>query len=205
MLNRLNRIFQKYVFKVRLIFSLDKTDKVIHQSYDIIKIDEKVVKKYETFFNEKIKKNLLVERINNEDCTGFLAVHKETNDPAGFEWCIVSREKEYRHDNFQLPKGYGLLFNAYVSLPHRRKGVFQVLKIRATKHLIEKEKCISALSVVEILNLPSIKGNKKLGSLPVGRNYLIKIFKRNLFSITKIKKQKLKIDYVLTGTKKVNI
>lgn len=205
MLYKINNFVQKYFFKIRIIFETTNTNEKELSDYKIIEIDRSVVNEYKKFFQKNINEKVLINRLKNEDCRGFLAIHLETKVPVGFEWCIMSKNKEYRHDNFLVPIGYGLLFNAYVIESHRGKGVFQALKIKATKHLIENEKSNCVLSVVELLNAPSIKGNKKIGSYPIGRNYLVKILKRNFFSISKIKNHKINIDYVLTGEKNIRI
>ncbi|WP_339226791.1 hypothetical protein NSQ77_14715 [Oceanobacillus sp. FSL K6-2867] len=184
---------------------MGKVKEQFHSDYKIIKIDEEVVKEYCDFFNKHFEKDKLIWRVNNPDCTGFLAIHRISNQPVGFEWSIVSQTHEYRHDNFLLPLNNGMLFNAFVVKAHRGRGVFRSLKLKATMFLYDQKECEHVLSVVEVLNYPSINANNKIGSIVVGRNFLIKVLRRNLFSITKLNKKRLKIDYVLTGSKKVRI
>lgn len=206
MIRRINSFIQNYFIKKRIVYTLKHTIEYKgNADYNIIEIDDRIFKRYKNFLQQYIDEIKLKERVSNPYCTGFLAIHRKTDRAVGFEWTIVSHKKEYRHDNFLVPKNEGLLFNAYVTEEHRGKGVFRKLKTTAANYLLNVRRCNNAFSVVESLNKSSINANQQIGSIEVGRNYLIKVLKRNVFSITILDGKKISFEYVLTGSKKIKI
>jgi len=204
MLRILNRYWQNQFLKTRIVLMLDHVQVVSHPDYGIVKMDEQACHQYADFLTQTISWSRLMERIRNPDCAGFLAICKRTGEAAGYEWCVVSDTKMYRHDKFAVPLQYGLLFHAFVHANHRNKGVFRAIKSQAGRYLLEERGCKKVLSVVESLNTASLKANDKLGSQVYGKNYLVKCFGRNLWSVTKAPTG-ITIDYVGSGKKSRNL
>jgi GNAT superfamily N-acetyltransferase len=152
---------------------------------NVIKIDinkKNIGQKYLEILKKYIPEEKLVNRFNCPFLLLYLAISKETSQLAGYYWVIVPDKKPVWHDKYCVRPGEAFGFDAFVVPEYRGKGIFPFLKAEAVKDCTLDRKCKGLYSVVERSNKSSIKANLKLGSI-VGKNYLVKIFRRNVMSI----------------------
>ncbi len=211
-LNKIKTFIDNYVFKTRYIFATDHLpyQEVQNPRFYIIKIDNINTDTKNTislncidFLQKYISKQKLQSRLSLSRCAVFLAVEKENNQPVGYCWAIKAEEKPIWHDKFYLDPENGLLFNAYVREEYRGRGIYKMLQFAVHDYLFNIN-CRQVYTIVEGSNTPSLKASQKFGLACVGKNYLIKFLKYNIFSIYRWEKG-LKIYYVFKNAKGNNI
>lgn len=176
-------LFQHYILKKRYIYSMNNLElkTIKNENISIKKIDSDLYNEYKRFLTQNISSKRVCSRISNENMVGLLALDHRTKKPLGYFWGIKAN-KPIWHDQFLIPQGDGFLLNGYVDSNYRGQGIFQLLIYRTTMFLKELE-CKHVFDVVESLNLPSVIAHDKIGAKIHYKNYLIKLWKRNIFSI----------------------
>lgn len=141
-------------------------------------------------------------RLKNPDLTLYIATETATGQTAGYYWAATSKTRPLWHDNFPIPKGSALLFNALVLPEHRRRGLYLALISTAQQHLLLTNKLEAVYTIVENSNQPSLKANWQAGGQMHATNHLLKLLRRNIFSIYKFHKtNKLEVHYVFHNAK----
>lgn len=211
-LNKIKTFIDNYVFKTRYIFATDHLpyQEVQNPRFYIIKIDNIDIDTKNPislncidFLLQYINKQKLQSRLSLPRCAVFLAVEKDSDQPVGYCWAIKAEKYSIWHDKFCLDPGNGLLFNAYVREEYRGRGIYKILQFAVHDYLFNMN-CRQVYTIVEGSNTPSLKASQKFGLACVGKNYLIKFLKYNIFSIYRWEKG-LKIYYVFKNAKGNNI
>jgi RimJ/RimL family protein N-acetyltransferase len=211
-LKNIKTFINDYVFKTRYVFATDHLpfQESSNQGYFVVKIknldtktQNKTILKYIDFLHMHISKEKLQYRLALPNCTVFVAIEKDSNQPVGFCWAVKAEEKPIWHDKFCLTPGDGLLFNAYVTEEYRGRHIYKMLQAAVHNYLFNIN-CRQVYTIVESSNTPSFKASQRFGLECVGKNYLIKFLKYNIFSIYRWKKG-LKIYYVFKNPKGNNI
>lgn len=86
------------------------------------------------------------------------------------------------HDNYPIRKNDGLIFGSMVSENHRGRGLYEKMLNYVTDY-VKGKKVDRLFAVVEARNGASAKSHSKSGYEVCSRNYLIKFFKRNVFTV----------------------
>lgn len=139
-----------------------------------------------TSMAEYVNPELLKARLANPAATLFLITEVESERVAGFYWAAINRQQgrqELWHDNFPIPYGFALLFNAVVVPEHRRRGLYQALIMGAQHHLLGEVGLPAIYTIVENQNSPSLRANTRFGGQVVATNILVKLLGVNVFSI----------------------
>jgi RimJ/RimL family protein N-acetyltransferase len=211
-LYKIKTFINDFVFKTRYVFATAHLPfhDILAQQFYIIKIETLDINTKNTtvlncidFLLKYISKEKLQSRLSLSRCAVFLAVEKENNQPVGYCWAIKAEEKPIWHDKFYLDPGNGLLFNAYVREEYRGRGIYKMLQFAVHDYLFNIN-CRQVYTIVEGSNTPSLKASQRFGLACVGKNYLIKFLKYNIFSIYRWDKG-LKIYYVFKNAKGNNI
>jgi hypothetical protein len=201
-----------YVFKTRYVFATDHLpyQESSNQLFFVVKIEEsdtntqnKSILNCIDFLLRHITKEKLQHRLSLPNCAVFLAIDKESKQPVGFCWAVKAEERPIWHDKFCLAPGNGLLFNAFVREEYRGQHIYKMLQVAVHNYLFDIN-CRRVYTIVESSNLPSLKACHSFGLVCVGKNYLIKFLKCNVFSIYRWTKG-LKIYYVFKNSKGNNI
>ncbi len=201
-----------YVFKTRYVFAADYLpyQESSNQLFFVVKIEElDAYKQKKSILNcidlllKHIGREKLQYRLSLPRCAVFLAIEKEGKQPVGFCWALKAEEIIIWHDKFCLLPGNGLLFNAFVEEEYRGKHIYKMLQGAVHNYLFDIN-CRRVYTIVESSNLPSLKASKRFGLECVGKNYLVKALKYNIFSIYRWKKG-LNIYYVFKNSKGNNI
>jgi GNAT superfamily N-acetyltransferase len=209
-LNKIKTFIDNYVFKTRYIFATDHLpyQEVQNPRFDIIKIDDidfdtktSILLNCIDFLLKYISKEKLQSRLSLPGCAVFLAA--ESKQPVGYCWAVKAEKDSIWHDKFCLDPGNGLLFNAYVRQEYRGRGIYKMLQFAVHDYLFNIN-CRQVYTIVESSNTPSLKASQRFGLACVGKNYLIRFLKYNIFSIYRWKKG-LKIYYVFKNAKGNNI
>lgn len=203
--DKLRTIINDYVFKTRYVFATDHLpyQEGSEQLFNIVIIEKSDTSPQIDFLLNYISKEKLHYRLLLPNCTAFIATIKGSEIPVGFCWALKAEEISIWHDKFCLAPGTGLLFNAYVIEKYRGRHIYKILQIAVHKYLFDIN-CRRVYTIVESSNLPSLKACFRLGLECVGKNYLIKFLKYNIFSIYRLGKE-LKIYYVFKNPKGNNI
>lgn len=89
------------------------------------------------------------------------------------------------HDNYPLKNKEGLIYSSFVD-PHHRGRSFYVLLLNFIDSYFHEGKICSIkklVAIVEENNVASKKSHEKSGYMVFEKNYLIKFFGKNIFSI----------------------
>ncbi len=128
---------------------------------------------------EELKKKFY-KRIRNNNTILFCFLSNK--NIIAFYWGINAFDKVLWHDKFPIKRGNALLFDAYVYPTYRKMGLYKNLIFLA--HDYYKKKGITSIfTIVEQRNENSLKANLGSGLKKFSLNYLIKVFRRNVFSI----------------------
>lgn len=204
---RYKHLFQNYFFKKRLIYRLDlkKLHTKQYENISVEIINESVYHKFKLFFESRIPKEKIAKRINNPAVVGVIAIDINECQPIGYFWGYKSISPTW-HDQYLIDKGNGFLFNGYVSENYRGKGMFPLLIYSCTKVLTRNMGCENVYDIVESLNFSSVRSHEKIGAQICYNNYLVKLWRRNIFSVLSLKDRKrFKIYYVFNKRKKMNL
>jgi GNAT superfamily N-acetyltransferase len=211
-LNKLKTFINDYIIKIRYVFAAEHLplQEIQNPRFDLIKIDDIDTDTKNTillscidFLLKYISKEKLQSRLSMSRCAVFLAIKKETKQPIGYCWAIKAEKNSIWHDKFCLAPGAGLLFNAYVKEEYRGRGIYKMLQFAVHDYLFNMN-CRQVYTIVESSNTPSLKASQRFGLVCVGKNYLVKLLKYNIFSIYRWEKG-LKIYYVFKNAKGNNI
>ncbi len=211
-LKNIKTFINNYILKTRYIFATDHLpfQESLDQLFYITKIETLDINTKNTtilncinFLVLHISKEKLQYRLALPNCTVFVALEKDSNQPVGYCWAIKAEKYSIWHDKFCLDPGNGLLFNAYVREEYRGRGIYKILQFAVHDYLFNMN-CRQVYTIVEGSNTPSLKASQKFGLACVGKNYLIKFLKYNIFSIYRWEKG-LKIYYVFKNAKGNNI
>lgn len=105
---------------------------------------------------------------------------------AGYYWGVVGQSGlTLWHDKYPIHEKEGLVFNAFVFPEFRRQGVYRLLQRELHKHLFFHEDCEKIFTIVEKKNRPSLKANVDFGLREFCKNYLLKLFGKNILSVIK--------------------
>jgi GNAT superfamily N-acetyltransferase len=210
--DKLKTFINDYIIKTRYVFAADHLafQEIQNPRYALIKIDDIVTDTKNTislncidFLLKYISKEKLQSRLSLPGCAVFLAADLESKQPVGYCWAIKAEKNSIWHDKFCLDPGNGLLFNAYVREEYRGRGIYKMLQFAVHDYLFNIN-CRQVYTIVEGSNTPSLKASQKFGLACVGKNYLIKFLKYNIFSIYRWEKG-LNIYYVFKNAKGNNI
>ena len=135
------------------------------------------------FLQKRLKTNVLQQRLACKEIDLFAAFERNSGQPVGYYWSLISHQKEYWHDSFKIPVNTALVFNAYVADHARRKGVYTSLINETHHYLLVEKNCEAVFTIVESRNLASLNANLTAHLVKFKRNYLIKFFGKNIFSI----------------------
>lgn len=205
---KIKTFISNYAFKTRYIFATDHLpyQESLNQLFFVVKIEELGANKQnKSILNcidlllRHISKEKLQSRLSLPRCAVFLAMKKESKQPVGYCWAIKAEKNSIWHDKFCLAPGAGLLFNAYVKDEYRGRGIYKMLQFAVHDYLFNIN-CRQVYTIVESSNTPSLKASQRFGLVCVGKNYLVKFLKYNIFSIYQWKKG-LKIYYVFKNSK----
>jgi len=189
-MNKIEKLIEKYFFKARVIFSTTekiKPHKDIMANPElellIVKQTNELLPKHRKALLEHIGKDKLNSRLSNPCITLYLAIYKETKAVAGYYCTAVPDQLPIWHDKVYVSPCSVLGLDAFTISAYRGKRVFPFLKAHAIHQHINKEGHKFFYSVVEISNKSSLQSNHRLGLNIVGKNYLIRFFKKNIISI----------------------
>jgi len=190
-MSRIKRFIENYIFKKRVFFLADKTTKLynnmlVNDNFYVEIVNERKKLQSITNINSSLNENkveIFLKRLENLSLTLYLALDKNNSKIAGYYWTAEAKEKPIWHDNSYIEPGSVLGLDAYTLPEYRGKNTFPFLKAVAINNMITSKEYNKFYSVVEESNNASIRSNEKLGLKIVGKNYLLKIFKRNVFSI----------------------
>lgn len=129
--------------------------------------------------SEDLKKKIHT-RIQSDNIVLFCYVSNK--QIIAYYWGICSVDRILWHDKFPIQPGDVLLFDAYVFSAYRGKGLYRDLIYLAHDYYISK-KVKSIFTIVERSNESSFKSNMGSGLRIYSINFLLKIAKRNIFSI----------------------
>lgn len=177
-------------FKKRTIFSVDLDDYEPqypdNDIYDVIRFEDGSLHPDEMRYLENhLGETTLERRLGRSNCTLFLACQSKTGDPVGFGWSAHTNDNAMWHDSFRVPPESGLVFNAFVTPSHRRRGVYRILQANRYNHLFESIGCQQVFTIVENRNSASMRANAEFGLQKKGMNYLVKFLSINVLSIIK--------------------
>lgn len=127
----------------------------------------------------------IIERINSGNFVFFYLYDELKNCIVASYWALTPRTKSLWHDSFLIHPHKALLCNAFVNPNYRRLGLYSFLIGATHTYLLNYYKCDSVYTIVEKSNDASLDANKKFGLPIVYRQFLIKFFGVNIFSIIK--------------------
>lgn len=191
-----SRLLSKNFFKVRFILIVK--DRLITASKKI-KVQRihtyKQLKQFDLSLMNIENVSHFKSRLELENVILFLAIVDEK--VVGYYWGVQAEKEDIWHDKFLVRKGSVLLFNAFVSKDYRGYGIYKNLIVECNNYFSAISK--NVITIVEKQNVPSLKANFSAGLQKAGTNYLIKFFRRNVFSI--IKYRGFNVFFVLWGKK----
>lgn len=126
------------------------------------------------WISSRIGPERLARRLQDPDCTGFVACSGEGGQPVGFYWALCPGETVRWHDKFPVPPGAALLFNAWVDEKYRGRGVYRMLVAAAHDHVFFTKGCSKAFTIVERRNRASLAANLRFGLHKEAVNTLVK-------------------------------
>ena len=143
------------------------------------------------FLESHIDKKTVEQRLERTNCSLFLARKSECGEPAGFYWSVYTNDTPEWHDSFRVSPGNGLVFNAYVTPTHRRRGVYRLLQAASHDYLFDIAGCEEVFTIVEDRNTASMRANEEFGLQVKGKNYLLKLLSINILSVIVISDERL--------------
>ena len=200
-------ITERLFIKKRLVLSINR-ESYVHKTLDnplyaVMKMNESTSRNCRDFLLRYISEEKLRERLQNPNCTGFIALENTTSTPVGFYWSIESRNKVVWHDKFPVPLNCALVFNAYVDIEHRRRRVYSLLLQTIHAYLFSVRDCTRVFTIVEASNIPSLIANTSFGLEVAAINYLVKLLGKNAISVY-TDEQGTKVYYVFSGKKSIS-
>jgi hypothetical protein len=135
------------------------------------------------FLADTMQASEVADRADRDDCMLYLARHRETADPVGYNWSLAPEDERVWHDSYPVDPGEALVFDAYVEPEHRERGVYELLQTAAHGRLFESEDCETVYSIVEKEDTPALHANRAVGLRPTARNYLVKFLGVDVLSI----------------------
>lgn len=173
----------KYILKKRYIYSLDNVEKVNLKlegtSLQLLK-GSSLLENKQLFEDSKIKHKIL-KRSKNDNIFCLTCMDEEKK-LVGYFWGVVPNDLIW-HDSIPIIKGQGFLFNGYVNPKYRGKNVFPFLIYEIVKYMKKEYQISNIIDVVESENVSSVKAHNKVQAKIFSINFLMKFFKRNIFSL----------------------
>ncbi|WP_135829677.1 GNAT family N-acetyltransferase [Halorussus halobius] len=187
-INQVTDFAQNKIFKPRTILftTREKYEKVdLDKEINIITISSKGgLKEVDNRLRKGLRQLSSVEniesRLGTQGC--FLYLATDGDILIGYYWSIIPQEP-VSHDSFFISPGEALLFNAYVRPQFRRQGIYTQLLAKAHNHVLINSNAYMSYTIVEDRNKPSLRANNEFGLDKYGKNYLIKLWGRNVLSI----------------------
>ena len=145
-----------------------------------------------------LDENRFRKRLEHPDISLYTVFHGA--QLAALYWSLHPTKAVW-HDKFLVKPKAALLFGAYVTPPHRRKGLYLLLIEAAHRDVVDKG-IKRVFTLIEASNLASLTANQRSGLKIVAHNYLIKLSGRNVFSVYRdLASGKMSVDYVFRTAK----
>lgn len=126
---------------------------------------------------------VLRKRLERPDITLVTGIDRRSHALMGFRWILHPTKDTVWHDNIPIEPGDAYGFNEFTYPEFRRRGVYGTLIAHGNRHVFEDLGRSRIAIVVEAGNLASLNANLRAGYSIVGTNYLVKVWRRNVYSV----------------------
>jgi hypothetical protein len=125
---------------------------------------------------------VFLDRLKSENWFGVFANDLETKEIVGYLWAVYQKNgNRIWHDSLPIDQGQAFIANGYIIPEYRKKRIFSNM-VRKIIVRLKEMNFGSIYGVIEKRNTLSLYSHYKMANI-VARNYLIKFFGHNIFSI----------------------